>query len=158
MDSCWKYSSEILVQTGMTTSYSFCWFVCCTSMKLISCSTTCQRSSVGLRSGNYGAIWVQRTHWQVIITIMTRREGGKRAVGVGGLGGTRKGMTSGPGVGSAWSSLWIPWCFSKGGVINAHPHDHITSSCNTYTDFSSRFLFCFINAHFFSVVCSTINF
>ncbi len=49
---CWKHSSEILVHIDMIASRSCCRFVGCTS--LISCSTTSQRCSIGLRSGDCG--------------------------------------------------------------------------------------------------------
>ncbi len=51
---CWKYSSEILVHIYMIASHSCCRFVGCTSMMWNSRSTTSQRCSVGLRSGDCG--------------------------------------------------------------------------------------------------------
>ncbi len=51
---CWKYSSEILVHIDMILSRSCCRFVGCTSMIWISRSTTSQRCSIGLRSGDCG--------------------------------------------------------------------------------------------------------
>ncbi len=51
---CWKHSSEILVQIDMIASRSCCRFVVCTSMMRISRSTTSQRCSIGLRSGDCG--------------------------------------------------------------------------------------------------------
>ncbi len=51
---CWKHSSEILVHIDMITSCSCCRFVGCTSMMWISRSTTSQRCSIGLRSGDCG--------------------------------------------------------------------------------------------------------
>ncbi len=51
---CWKHSSEILVHIDMIASRSCCRFVGCTSMMWISCSTTSQRCSIGLRSGDCG--------------------------------------------------------------------------------------------------------
>ncbi len=51
---CWKHSSEILVHIDMIASHSCCRFVVCTSMMQISRSTTSQRCSIGLRSGDCG--------------------------------------------------------------------------------------------------------
>ncbi len=51
---CWKHSSEILVHIDMITSHSCSRFVGCTSMMWISRSTTSQRCSIGLRSGDCG--------------------------------------------------------------------------------------------------------
>ncbi len=51
---CWKHSSEILVHIDMIASRSCCRFVGCTSMMWISRSTTSQRCSIGLRSGDCG--------------------------------------------------------------------------------------------------------
>ncbi len=51
---CWKHSSEILVHIVMIASRSCCRFVVCTSMMRISRSTTSQRCSIGLRSGDCG--------------------------------------------------------------------------------------------------------
>ncbi len=51
---CWKHSSEMLVHIVMIASHSFCRFVGCTSMMRISRSTTSQRCSIGLRSGDCG--------------------------------------------------------------------------------------------------------
>ncbi len=51
---CWKHSSEILVHFDMIASRSCCRFVGCTSMMWISRSTTSQRCSIGLRSGDCG--------------------------------------------------------------------------------------------------------
>ncbi len=51
---CWKHSSEILVHIVMIASHSCCRFVVCTSMMWISRSTTSQRCSIGLRSGDCG--------------------------------------------------------------------------------------------------------
>ncbi len=51
---CWKHSSEILVHIDMITSRSCCRFVGYTSMMWISRSTTSQRCSIGLRSGDCG--------------------------------------------------------------------------------------------------------
>ncbi len=51
---CWKHSSEILVHIVMIASRSCCRFVGCTSMMWISRSTTSQRCSIGLRSGDCG--------------------------------------------------------------------------------------------------------
>ncbi len=51
---CWKHSSEILVYIDMIASHSCCRFVGCTSMMRISRSTTSQRCSIGLRSGDCG--------------------------------------------------------------------------------------------------------
>ncbi len=51
---CWKHSSEILVHIDMIASRSCCRFVGCTSMMRISRSTTSQRCSIGLRSGDCG--------------------------------------------------------------------------------------------------------
>ncbi len=50
----WKHSSEILVHIVMIASHSCCRFVVCTSMMWISRSTTSQRCSIGLRSGDCG--------------------------------------------------------------------------------------------------------
>ncbi len=51
---CWKNSSEMLVHIDIIASRS-CWkFVGCTSMMWISRSTTSQRCSIGLRSGDCG--------------------------------------------------------------------------------------------------------
>ncbi len=44
----------ILVRIDMIASRSCCWFVGCTSMMRISRSTTSQRCSIGLRSGDFG--------------------------------------------------------------------------------------------------------
>ncbi len=49
-----KHSSEILVHIVMIASHSCCRFVVCTSMMRISRSTTSQRCSIGLRSGDCG--------------------------------------------------------------------------------------------------------
>ncbi len=51
---CWKHYSEILVHIVMIASRSCCRFVVCTSMMWISRSTTSQRCSIGLRSGDCG--------------------------------------------------------------------------------------------------------
>ncbi len=51
---CWKHSSEILVHIVMIASHSCCRFVVCTSMMRISRSSTSQRCSIGLRSGDCG--------------------------------------------------------------------------------------------------------
>ncbi len=51
---CWKHSSEILVHIDMIASRSCCRFVDCTSMMRISRSTTSQRCSIGLISGDCG--------------------------------------------------------------------------------------------------------
>ncbi len=51
---CWKHYSEILVHIVMIASHSCCRFVGCTSMMWISRSTTSQRCSIGLRSGDCG--------------------------------------------------------------------------------------------------------
>ncbi len=51
---CWKHSSDILVHIVMIASHSFCRFVSCTSMMRISHSSTSQRCSIGLRSGDCG--------------------------------------------------------------------------------------------------------
>ncbi len=51
---CWKHSSEILVYIDMIASRSCCRFVGCTSMMRISRSTTSQRCSIGLKSGDCG--------------------------------------------------------------------------------------------------------
>ncbi len=51
---CWKHSSEILVHIDMILSRSWCRFIGCTSMMRISRSTTSQRCSIGLRSGDCG--------------------------------------------------------------------------------------------------------
>ncbi len=51
---CWKHSSEMLVHIDMVASRSSCRFVGYTSMMRISRSTTSQRSSIGLRSGDCG--------------------------------------------------------------------------------------------------------
>ncbi len=51
---CWRHSSEILVHIDMIASHSCCRFVVCTSMMWISRSTTSQRCSIGLRSGDCG--------------------------------------------------------------------------------------------------------
>ncbi len=51
---CWKHSSEILVHIVMIASHSCCRFVGCTSMMWISRSTTSQRCSIRLRSGDCG--------------------------------------------------------------------------------------------------------
>ncbi len=51
---CWKHSSEILVHIDMIASRSCSRFVGCTSMMQISRSTTSQRCSIGLRSGDCG--------------------------------------------------------------------------------------------------------
>ncbi len=48
------YSSEILVHIDMIATHSCCRFVGCTSMMWISRSTTSQRCSTGLRSGDCG--------------------------------------------------------------------------------------------------------
>ncbi len=47
---CWKHSSEILVDIDAVAAK----FVGCTSMMRISCYTTSQRCSIGLRSGDCG--------------------------------------------------------------------------------------------------------
>ncbi len=49
-----KHSLEILVHIDMIASRSCCRFVGCTSMMWISLSTTSQRCSIGLRSGDCG--------------------------------------------------------------------------------------------------------
>ncbi len=49
-----QVSSEILVHIVMIASHSCCRFVGCTSMMRISRSTTSQRCSIGLRSGDCG--------------------------------------------------------------------------------------------------------
>ena len=54
---CWKHSSEILVHIDMIATCSCCRFVGCTSTIQISCSTTSQRCSIGLRSGGCGGHW-----------------------------------------------------------------------------------------------------
>ncbi len=51
---CWKHSSEILVHINMIASHSCCRFVTCTSMIRIFRSSTSQRRSIGLRSGDCG--------------------------------------------------------------------------------------------------------
>ncbi len=51
---CWKHSPEILVHIDMIGSRSCCRFAGCTSMMQISRSTTSQRCSIGLRSGDSG--------------------------------------------------------------------------------------------------------
>ncbi len=51
---CCKHSSEILVNIDMIASRSCCRFVGCTSMMRISRSTTSQRCSIELRSGDCG--------------------------------------------------------------------------------------------------------
>ncbi len=51
---CWKHSSEILVHIDIIASRSCYRFVGCTSMMWISRSTTSQRCSIGLRSGDCG--------------------------------------------------------------------------------------------------------
>ncbi len=51
---CWKHSSDILLHIDMIASRSCCRFVGCTSMMRISRSTTSQRCSIGLRSGDCG--------------------------------------------------------------------------------------------------------
>ncbi len=51
---CWKHSSEILVHIDMIASRSCSRFVDCTFMMRISRSTTSQRCSIGLRSGDCG--------------------------------------------------------------------------------------------------------
>ncbi len=51
---CWNHSSEILVHIDMIASFSSCRFVGCTSMMWISRSTTSQKCSIGLRSGDCG--------------------------------------------------------------------------------------------------------
>ncbi len=51
---CCKHSSEILVHIDTIASHSCCRFVGCTSMMWISRSTTSQRCSIGLRSGDCG--------------------------------------------------------------------------------------------------------
>ncbi len=51
---CWKHSSEILVHIDMIASHSCCRFVGCTAMMWISRSSTSQRCSIGLRSGDCG--------------------------------------------------------------------------------------------------------
>ncbi len=51
---CWKHSSEILVHIDVIASRSCCRFVGCTSMMWISRSTTSQRCSIRLRSGDCG--------------------------------------------------------------------------------------------------------
>ncbi len=51
---CWKHCSEMLVHIVMIASHSCCRFVVCTSMMWISRSTTSQRCSIGLRSGDCG--------------------------------------------------------------------------------------------------------
>ena len=50
-------SSEILVHIDMMASRSCCRFVGSTSIMRISCSTTSQRCSMGLRSGDCGGLW-----------------------------------------------------------------------------------------------------
>ncbi len=49
-----KHCSEILVHINMIASHSCCRFVVCTSMMRISRSSTSQRCSIGLRSGDCG--------------------------------------------------------------------------------------------------------
>ncbi len=51
---CWKHCSEILIHIDLIASRSCCRFVGCTSMMWISRSTTSQRCSIGLRSGDCG--------------------------------------------------------------------------------------------------------
>ncbi len=51
---CWKHSSEIWVHIDMIASHSCCRFVSCTFMMRISRSTTSQRCSIGLWSGDCG--------------------------------------------------------------------------------------------------------
>ncbi len=51
---CWKHSSEMLVNIDMIASRSCCRFVGWISMMWISRSTTSQRCSIGLRSGDCG--------------------------------------------------------------------------------------------------------
>ncbi len=57
------YSSEILVHIDMIATHSCCRFVGCTSMMWISRSTTSQRCSTGLRSGNCGGYLSKWTHY-----------------------------------------------------------------------------------------------
>ncbi len=52
-----KHSSEILVHIDLIASRSCCRFVGYTSMMRISRSTTSQRCSIGLRSGDCGGHW-----------------------------------------------------------------------------------------------------
>ncbi len=59
---CWKHFSEMLLHIDMISSRSCCRFVDCTSMMWISRSTTSQRCSIGLRSGDCGVKW---THCHV---------------------------------------------------------------------------------------------
>ncbi len=51
---CWKHSSEVLLHIDMIALRSCYRFVCCTCMMQISRSTTSQRCSIGLRSGDCG--------------------------------------------------------------------------------------------------------
>ncbi len=51
---CWKHYSKILVHIDMIASLSCCRIVVCTSMMRISHSTTSQRCSIVLRSGDSG--------------------------------------------------------------------------------------------------------
>ncbi len=60
---CWKHSSEILVHIYMIASRSYCRFVGCTSMMRISRSTTSQRCSIGLRSGDCGGHLSKVNSW-----------------------------------------------------------------------------------------------
>ena len=54
---CWKRSSEILIHIDPTASRSRCRFVGRTSMMQLSRSTTSQRCSIRLRSGDCGGHW-----------------------------------------------------------------------------------------------------
>ncbi len=67
---CWKQSSEILVHIDMIASCSCYRFVGCTSMMRISRSTTSQRCSIGLRSGDCGGHFskVSLSHCHVLET------------------------------------------------------------------------------------------
>ncbi len=64
---CWIHSSEIWVRIDMIASCCCCRFVGCTSMMLISRSTTSQRCSIGLRSGDCGGHLSKVKHITIVV-------------------------------------------------------------------------------------------
>ncbi len=86
---CWKNSSEILVHIDMIASHSCCRFVGCTSMMWISRSTTSQRCSIGLRSGDCGGHLSARAqcHIQRLCLGNRRMSAASIAAEVEGVGG-----------------------------------------------------------------------
>lgn len=57
--------AELLVHIDIIASHSCCRIVSWTPMMRLSCCTTSQSCSIGLRSGDSKAIWVQQTHSHV---------------------------------------------------------------------------------------------